>query len=181
MKTKLILLFCTLFIFNFTAQNKYYTKSGTIVFESSVKSFEEVKATNNKVTSIFKSNSGEIAALALTKAFRFKIALMEEHFNENYAETNKFPKVKFSGKIENYNIGLLKKISPVNIIGKLTFHGVTNEIKVAASIYQKNKKIYLTSSFTLRPEDYGIKIPKIVRKKIAKEVDVTLNFELSKK
>ena len=160
------------------AQEKYYTKSGSITFESSVPSFEEVKATNNKVTAIFKPETGDIAALVLVKAFRFKIALMEEHFNENYAESNKYPKAKFSGKIKDYN---LKKNNEVIISGKLTFHGVTQQIEVPASIKKQNNSIQLTASFSLEPEDFGIHIPKIVRSKIAKKVDVTLSFTLNKK
>ena len=181
MKTKIIILFLLFCATTISAQEKYYTKSGAIIFESSVPSFEEVKATNSKVTAIFKPETGAIAALALTKAFRFKIALMEEHFNENYAESNKFPKATFSGKIQNYTTKMLKTESNVSIKGKLTFHGVTKEIKVPATIFQKSSSIHLTSSFTIKPEDFGIEIPKLVRKKIADKVDVTLNFELKKK
>lgn len=165
----------------FYAQEKYYTKSGTLVFESSVASFEEVKATNSKVTAIFKKETGDVAALALVKAFRFKIALMEEHFNENYAESNKFPKAKFSGKIQSYNLEMLSKETQVVLKGNLTFHGVTQQIETPATISSKNNTIYLTASFKLKPEDFGIKIPKIVRNKIAKKVDVSLNFELKGK
>ena len=160
------------------AQEKYYTKSGSITFESSVPTFEEVKATNNKVTAIFKPETGDIAALVLVKAFRFKIALMEEHFNENYAETNKFPKAKFSGKIKNHK---LKKKNEVIILGKLTFHGVTQQIEIPASIKKHNKSIQITASFSLKPEDFGVHIPKIVRNKIAEKVDIILSFTLNKK
>lgn len=180
MKSK-ILIILLFFSLSFYAQEKFYTKSGTIIFESSVASFEEVKATNNKVTAIFKPETGDIAALALVKAFRFKIALMEEHFNENYAESDKYPKAKFSGKIENFNTEDLNKNERVWIKGKLTFHGVTKEIRIPANISKKNNSILVSSSFSIKPEDFGIKIPKIVRKKIAKRVDVKLNFELNKK
>jgi polyisoprenoid-binding protein YceI len=176
-KISILVIFFTL---TFYAQEKYYTKSGTIIFESSVATFEEVKATNTKVTAIFKPETGDIAALALVKAFRFKVALMEEHFNENYAESNKYPKAKFSGKIENFDPTTLNN-TKVWIKGKLTFHGVTKEVRITADISNKNDMIQISSSFTLKPEEFGIEIPKIVRKKIAKEVDVSLNFSLKKK
>ena len=80
------------------SQGKFLTKSGAITFEASVPSFEEVKATNDKVTAIINTETSDIAALALVKGFRFKVALMEEHFNENYAESDKFPKAKILRK-----------------------------------------------------------------------------------
>ena len=86
------------------AQQKYLTKTGQISFEASVPSFEEVAAKNNSVTAILNTENGEFAALVLVKAFRFKNALMEEHFNENYAESHLYPKATFKGKIKDYNI-----------------------------------------------------------------------------
>ena len=66
------------------AQTKMLTKNGKITFEASVPAFEEVKAKNESVTVVLNPSTGEIASLALVKSFRFKVALMEEHFNENY-------------------------------------------------------------------------------------------------
>ena len=89
--------------FNF-AQEKYLTKTGELSFEASVPSFEEVAAKNNSVTALLNTENGEIAVLALIKGFRFKNALMEEHFNENYAESTKFPKALFKGQIVNFSL-----------------------------------------------------------------------------
>jgi len=180
MKTKLILL-VLLVNLQISAQEKYYTRSGSITFESSVASFEEVKATNTKVTAILKSD-GTFASLALVKAFRFKIALMEEHFNENYIESSKFPKATFSGKISSFSIQELTSSEKEFLVkGKLTIKGITKEISTKCFIKIVDGIISLHSKFTTKPEDFGIKIPKIVRNKIAKEVDVSLNFTLDKK
>ena len=86
------------------AQDRVITKNGKVTFEASVPSFEEVKAKNESVTCVINSQTGEIASLILVKGFRFKTALMEEHFNENYIESDKYPKATFKGKIENYKI-----------------------------------------------------------------------------
>lgn len=181
MKYKVLLLSVLFSAITF-AQDKYYTKSGTIIFEASVPSFEEVKAKNSKVTAIFKPETGDIAALALVKGFRFKVALMEEHFNENYAESDKFPKAKFSGKIKNYNpSNLSNNENKIIIKGKLTFHDVTNEIEVVGKIKKDGNSIYLSTVFSVKPEDYNINIPKIVRKKVAETIDIQLDFKLSKK
>ena len=77
------------------SQQKMIDKSGTITFEASVPTFEEVRAVNKSVTFVFNPKKGEITSLALMKGFRFKIALMEEHFNENYMETDDYPKAIF--------------------------------------------------------------------------------------
>jgi hypothetical protein len=180
MKSKiLILLFlCSLQLF---AQEKLYTKSGTIIFESSVPSFEEVKATNTKVTAILKSD-GTIASLALVKGFRFKIALMEEHFNENYIESSKFPKATFSGKIIDYSFDKLTTAKQNFLIkGKLTIRGKSKEFTIKSQLQKDAQTIVLEAEFIAKPEDFDIQIPKIVRSKVAKEVVVSLFFEFKEK
>ena len=180
MKYKILFLAVLVSVITF-AQDKYYTKSGTIIFESSVPAFEEVKATNNKVTAVLKSD-GSIASLALTKAFRFKIALMEEHFNENYMESNKFPKASFYGKIINFNIKNLSSSDKIyKIKGTLTIRGIKKEVTINSSVKLKNNTIHMNAEFSVTPESFNIKIPSIVRKKIAKKVDVSFNFELKKR
>jgi len=180
MRFKILILF-VFFSVSFYAQEKYYTTSGTITFESSVPSFEEVKATNTKVTAILKDD-GTIAALALIKAFQFKIALMEEHFNENYMESNKFPKATFSGKIADFSMDQLSATNKAfRIKGTLTIRGVSKHLEIASQIKKLEDAISITSSFTTIPEDFGIKIPNIVRNKIAKKVDVSFHFIVKKK
>ena len=164
------------------AQNKYYTKTGEIKFEASVPSFEEVKAENITTTAILNIETGEIAALSLIKGFLFKVALMEEHFNESYAESDKFPKATFSGEIQDYKPELLTKDSNTfSIIGKLTFHGKTVDIKTEAIISMKKDSIKFTSAFTVKPEEFDIQLPKVVRYKVAETVDVKIDFKLTPK
>lgn len=163
------------------AQGKYLTKSGTISFEASVPSFEEVKATNNKVTAIINTETADIAALALVKGFRFKVALMEEHFNENYAESDKYPKAKFSGKMEGYKKDTSDKTQNILLKGTLTFHGVSQKIETPAQLQQNKERIKLSAAFKVKPSDFEIEIPSVVSKKLAKEVDIQLNFNLNPK
>lgn len=172
-----ILFFVSAFSF---AQEKYLTKTGALSFEASVPSFEEVSAKNNSVTAIINTENGEIAVLALIKGFRFKNALMEEHFNENYAESNKYPKAVFEGNIENFS----KENSQgsFKISGNLTFHGVTNTInEIPVKINKAGNKIIISGSFKVLASDYKIEIPKIVRNKIAEDVNVKFSLELLKK
>jgi len=175
-------LFYTLFFVSTLsfAQAKYLTKTGTVSFEASVPSFEEVGAKNNSVTAIINTENGEFAALALINGFRFKNALMEEHFNENYAESNKYPKAIFQGKIENFSFENANR--NFAITGDLTFHGVTKTIEDIPVVVNKNgDKITIKGSFKALASDFKIEIPKIVRNKIAEDVDVSFSFELLKK
>jgi hypothetical protein len=164
-------------------QARYLTKTGLLAFEASVPSFEEVAAKNNSVTAILNTENGDFAALALVKAFRFKNALMEEHFNENYAESDNHPKATFKGKIESFNFYSLSKIKrPLLIDGSLTFHGVTKEIKgVSILLKMVDDKIVFSGRFKVSVSDFNIKIPKVVKNKLSDEVSVVFNFELVKK
>ena len=123
-------LVCVLFTFisflGFT-QEKYLTKTGLLSFEASVASFEEIKATNTNVTSIFNASNGQFAALALVKGFRFKNALMEEHFNESYAESDNYPKAIFKGTLKGYTEN--NTLNSYRIEGTLNFHGVTKTLE----------------------------------------------------
>lgn len=163
------------------AQEKFITKTGEINFEASVPSFEEVNATNKNVSAILNSN-GEFASLALMKGFRFKVALMEEHFNENYVETSKFPKTTFKGNILEFNISELgTEESTYTIKGVINMHGVDKEIEVPATLTKNENTIYINTTFVLKPADFNIEIPSIVSNKIAEEVNVTAIFELKSK
>lgn len=177
------ILFITLFLSAICfGQNKFITKTGSLNFEASVPSFEEVAAKNNFVTAIINTDNGEIAALALVKAFRFKNALMEEHFNENYAESDKFPKAIFKGKLLDFSFEKLNSTNNLFIDGELEFHGVTKQFsKIPVSLEYKNDKIILSGNFSARASDFDIKIPKIVQSKVTDEVQITFNFELLKK
>lgn len=165
------------------AQNKYLTKNGSIGFEASVPSFEEVKASNNTVTAILNAENGEFAALALIKGFRFKNALMEEHFNENYAESDNFPKATFKGKLIKFSIDKLNEEAIVFLTtGELNFHGVKKIFaNIKTYIALENDNITMYGEFSAKASDFDIDIPKIVSKKIAKDIDVSFKFELKKK
>jgi hypothetical protein len=159
-------------------QEKKITKTGNISFEASVPAFEEIKAKNNAVTCIMNTN-GEIAVLALMKGFRFKIALMEEHFNESYIESSKFPKATFKGKIENFDILKLTSSSKdYTIKGKLEVHGKSKDLASIAKIKKTGSDIEIKSDFNVNVSDFDIEIPSVVAKKVSKKVTLNCNFLL---
>ena len=162
------------------SQEKYLTKSGVLNFEASVDAFEEIKASNSNVTAIFNAANGQIAALALVKGFRFKNALMEEHFNENYAESDLYPKAIFKGELVGFSLDALQ--TSYSIQGTLSFHGITKSLEnVSVEVKSSENSFTLQGTFEIAPNDFDIEIPKIVRSKIADSVAVIFEFELLKK
>lgn len=166
---------------NIIFSQKMMTRTGEIKFEASVPSFEPVAAVNNSVSAIFDESNGELAALALIKSFKFKVPLMEEHFNENYMESSKYPKATFKGKITNFDASKLATSGKYDLEGDLTIHGVTKKIKTKISLLSKEEKLYINSSFTVKTQDFNIKIPGIVKSKVSEDVNVDVDFILDKK
>ena len=178
MKTTFLsaILLCCTSVFTF-AQEKMTTKTGKITFEASVPAFEEVKGRNDNATCVLAPATGEIASLALIKGFRFKIALMEEHFNENYMESDKYPKATFRGKIEGFDMNTLTSdAKDYTIKGKLELHGKSKEISVPAKIRKTDAGIEIVSNFTVNSDDFGIRIPAVVSKKVSKNVNIRREF-----
>lgn len=159
------------------AQDKLITKNGKITFEASVPAFEEVKAINDAVTCVLVPKTGEIASLALMKGFRFKVALMEEHFNENYLESDQYPKSTFKGKIQNFDASALTSTAKdFTITGKLEMHGKTKDISIAAKIRKTDAGIEIISNFTVNANDFAIDIPSVVKSKVSNAVKVRSEF-----
>ncbi|MEL1239912.1 YceI family protein [Flavobacterium flavipallidum] len=161
------------------AQGKIISKSANVIFEASVPSFEEVKAVNNNVTVVLNTETAEIASLAIMKAFRFKVALMEEHFNENYIESDRYPKAIFRGKIEGFDVNSLTA-TPKNftINGKLELHGKSVSIKTLAKMSKTTSGVNLQANFWVNASDFDIAIPAIVKNKVANKVAIQLTAVL---
>jgi len=165
-----------------SAQGKYIDKKGEIVFEASEALFEPVKATNESVTVILNTETSEIASLALMKGFRFKNSLMEEHFNENYIESETYPKATFKGKLLDFNFSeITENNTEVTVDGKIELRGKEKEIRTTLNIKKSGDLIIIQGSFKVTPADFDIEIPSIVKNKIAKEIMVLLDFKLNKK
>ncbi len=178
MKIKILLILFA-FVLQVQAQ-KYYTKSGITDFKASVDAFEAVEAINKSTTVIFNTESGEIASLLFINAFQFDIALMQEHFNENYMDSNKFPKATFKGKIHDFDV-LSETFKSYKLKGVLNIKGVEKMIETEALLCKQDDKIILKGEFFVKPQDFNIKIPNIIRKKIAETITIKMNYELVKK
>ena len=161
------------------SQEKIMTKTGKITFEASVPAFEEVKAKTETATCILKTATGEIACLALQKSFKFKLALMEEHYNENYMESDKFPKATFKGKIEDFNASALTATAKeYTVKGTLELHGKTKDVTTTAKIRKTDAGTEIITSFKVNSDDFGIEIPSVVKSKVSKTVSINAEFTL---
>lgn len=170
-----------LFVFcNLLHAQKYMTQNGVISFFSSTP-VEDIEAINNQVSAVVNTENGELAAVLLMKAFNFEKALMQEHFNEKYVESDKFPKSVFKGKIVDFD-GLEVGNDPVTVMinGELTIHGVTNAVEVEGTISKNESVLNLSTTFNVLVADYDIKIPGAVKENIAKSIAVNVKLELNK-
>jgi YceI-like domain len=172
-----LLLFFLIFALSVNAQ-KYMTKNGYIGFFSHTP-LEDIKGDNNQVAGILDISTGEMVFQALIRSFHFDKALLEEHFNENYMESDKFPKSSFRGKITNLSSVDFSKNGTYNVTvdGDLTIHDMTNKVSVKGTVEIITGGINAYSKFEIVPEDYKIIIPGVVRDKISKAMETTVTMK----
>lgn len=174
------LLFVLMIGTNLNAQ-KYFSKTGEISFYSHTP-IEDIEAMSNTATTVYDTESGKIQWAVLVKSFEFEKALMQEHFNENYMESSKYPKASFSGQLaEASDLNLQKNGEyTVAISGELTIHGVTQPVTSQAAFKVENGVITAQSSLKVMVADYGIEVPSVVKDNIAKEIEITIkaNYEV---
>ncbi|MGE5458401.1 MAG: YceI family protein [Methanococcaceae archaeon] len=157
---------------------KYITRNGFISIYSETP-VETIKADNNQVAGALDTSTGEMVFDVLIRSFHFERALMQRDFNENYMESEKYPKSTFKGKIVNLTDVDFSKSGTykVNVKGDLTIHGKIQEINEPGTIEIANGNIGADSKFHLVPEDYDIKIPGVMRNKINQSMQVTVSMK----
>lgn len=178
---KFLLIFAALMTMAGTVEaQKYFTRNGKITFSSEAP-MEKIEAVNSSSTSVIDTENGKMEFAVLIKGFQFEKALMQEHFNENYMESGKYPKAIFKGEITNLADVNFSKAGTYSaqITGELTIHGVTQKKEVEASFEVKDGAMVGTSKFEIEVADHKIEIPSVVKDNIAKVVEVTavMNYE----
>lgn len=167
-----LLIICLLVSGFAVAQGPLITKDGTTTFFSH-SPIEDIEAVNEKTTAAINFAKGDVVVKMLIKHFTFENALMQEHFNENYMESEKFPSAIFKGKLASI-IDVAKDGSyPVMLKGDLIIRGISTPVETEATITVAGDKITATTKFIAKPVDYDIKIPAVVIKNIADEIEVT--------
>jgi polyisoprenoid-binding protein YceI len=157
----------------------YTAKDGaTSIMFFSESPLENIEAVNKGAAIVFKSTTGDLQVSVSIQNFKFKNALMEEHFNENYMETEKYPKAVFRGKI-NEPVDYTKEgETKVTVSGKLDMHGVTKDVTLSGTITKVGNDFKLYCKTKIKVADYNIKVPSMYVKNIAEVVDVTFNTTL---
>lgn len=155
---------------------KHFTRSANISFYSDTH-MEKIEATNHQVTSVVDLGKSEMVFSVLMKSFEFEKALMQEHFNEKYVESDKFPKAQFKGTfVADKPIDLSKDGEyNVTVSGTMNLHGVDKEVKTKGTFTVKGGKLAGKAEFNLKLADYKITIPGVVKDNIAEEVKITVD------
>ncbi|MGY5355469.1 YceI family protein [Wenyingzhuangia sp. IMCC45467] len=172
----LIFLLGTTFFYG--QKNLFKTNNAIVKFDAAKTNIEPIKAENQKAKIVLNTNTGEIACLMNMVDFEFPNKLMQEHFNENYIESEKYPKATFTGRINNFNTLNFNTEQTINVTGNFKIHGQTQQKTVLLKILKEENLYVLTSNFTIQLKDFKIKIPSIMFLKIAEEVEVQLTAKL---
>lgn len=150
------------------------SESGYVRFFSDAL-IEDISAENDRASAVFDPESGEAVFLIPITGFVFKKSLMQEHFNENYLESDKYPDAHFRGKISGYSPN--SPSSEAIAEGEMTIHGVTKQVKIPGTISKQGGKLVMEAVFPVVLEDYRVEIPRLMFQNIAEEVEVTVKFE----
>lgn len=155
------------------APARYMTKAGQVSFFSTTP-IEDIEARTQQVAAVLDLGTGQLAFSLLVKSFVFKRTLMQEHFNENYIESDKYPKATFAGRLVGFDAAALATAGPhpAQVEGDLTLHGVTHRVQVPATLELKAGQLLATATFPVASADYNIEIPLLVRDNIAKMMSV---------
>ena len=160
---------------------KYYSKTAKVLFVSEAQ-LEKIEGINTNGYIIMDPTNGAVEMSVLIKGFKFKKALMQDHFNENYMESSKFPKGIFKGSISNLSeVHFASDGEYAAVVkGNLTLRGITKPVTTTAEFNIKGGMISAHSNFDIDIADYNIEVPKVVRQNIAKSVKVSVQTDLQK-
>lgn len=174
---KILILFLLSLSVNAIGQ-KMISRTGEIKFDATVPgSLDVVAASDNTVSALLDKATGDFVVQSMVKSFKFKSPLMQEHFNENYMESDKFPKATFKGKIIKYD----QKSGTYDVEGDLTLHGVTNKVKTKVTVASSDSKVSLAGTFSVKLNDYKIEIPSLAKKALAETAKISFKIDVLNK
>ncbi|MCW3075460.1 MAG: hypothetical protein JWO32_69 [Bacteroidetes bacterium] len=151
---------------------------GTIISFYSKSPLEDIEAVNKGAIVVMNTNTNDIQVRVTIQNFKFKNGLMEEHFNENYMESQKYPNAIFKGKVNEKTDFSKDGDHKVTVTGKMEIHGVTKEETYAGTLSKKGNEITVKCKFKIKVADYGIQVPSLYVKNIAEVVDIDVNTTL---
>jgi polyisoprenoid-binding protein YceI len=175
---KAILVLFSLYVIGADAQIYTAKQGATAISFYSEAPLENIEAVNKSATIVLKTSTNDLQIGLSIQNFKFKNALMEEHFNENYMESEKYPKCVFRGKINEAVDYAKEGENKVTVTGKMELHGVTKEVTIDGTLTKTGNDLKLYAKFPMKVADYNIKVPSMYVKNIAEVVDVTFNSTL---
>lgn len=179
MKKMFVVLLAFISLTAVQAQGRYYTKTGRVTFFSSAP-LEDIEASTKTAAAILDAGTGTLQFSVLMKSFEFKKALMQEHFNEDYLESDQFPNGEFKGAIvNNAAINYSKPGTyPAEVRGKLTIHGITKDVATKGTVTVSADGLKTASVFNISLSDYKIKRPSLVKDKLSNNIQITVDCKL---
>jgi polyisoprenoid-binding protein YceI len=179
MKNIAIILLAWMSISNQAGQTLYACKNATISLFSTAP-IEDISATTSAGVSVFNAATGDLVFSVNINTFKFPKSLMQEHFNSDYMESDKYPKASFKGKIQEH-IDVTKDGNyPVIAVGELEVHGVKQNRTIPGHIVVSNGTITITSEFMVKCADHHIEIPKLVFHNIAESIKMNVSATYNK-
>jgi len=180
MKSSIPFILVFLGLTQFVSAQKLISKNGHIWFFSHTL-VEDIEAHNRQTVSILDPATGTIQFNLLIKSFEFQQKLMQEHFNENYMESDAYPKATFTGNIDNFSQINFNSDGnyTVQVSGDLTIHGVTRQVVTSGVLIIRSGVVGVNAKFPVAPKDYNIIIPDLVKENIANKVEVNVDVTYS--
>lgn len=173
-KYVILVLLCLGSCWAWAQQTTFKSSESKVVFFSSAP-LEDITATNERAIGLFNGGTGAFAFIVPIKGFNFRKSLMQEHFNEKFMESDKYPRATFEGKLTGYELGAFGK-QTASADGHMTIHGVTHKIQITGDFIHDGDNVNMKAVFPIKLEDYEIKIPRLLFQNIAEEVEVTVDF-----
>jgi len=171
---KIAILVIALFICFIKSEAQIYMADSCRVSFFSAATIENIAASNTTSKPVMSTATGDIQISISNTDFIFKKHLMQEHFNEDYMESEKYPHTVFKGKV-NQTLDYTKDgVNQVTVTGTMDMHGVQKTITIPGTITIQSGIIFIATTFNVAPADYSIKVPSVIGSDIAKQIAVTL-------
>ena len=158
----------------------FITTTGKVQFFSETP-LENISAINSAVSSLINPMTDSVFVRMKNIGFVFKNALMQEHFNENYMESTKYPLGSFRGKINEEFDYTKDGTYTVTATGKLALHGVEKIVTIKGTLIINEKGVHLDAALMVHTADFNIEIPKLVFTKIAEDIKVNMSADYALK
>lgn len=172
---KIIVLALALSTSLMTSAQLFTSTSSDVSFESKTP-MEDIYAQTKKAKAAVNVKTKKVLIKIKMISFKFEKPLMEEHFNEKYVETEKYPNASYVGVIQGEDDLTKDGTYNVKVKGSLDIHGVKQERTLDGVLTVAGGTVDLKTDFTIALKDHKIKVPKVVVKNIAEVVNVKAQF-----